>query len=379
MFRRSGIYLGWVGFGNLGDEAMWQVCRQRFPQIHWSTMGDLTTPVAERAVGRAIKDPGWLVRVAREELRDAARLRLMLRKYEHHVSALFTGEVGVLGGGTFINRNQNILDAYTELRRKLKRPIPVFGTGVASSAYWSRTKGWSDRRKQWAELLGELPVIGVRGPLSKAELDGCGLRNIVISGDPALLLHEPLNPQKSSRDRLTIAFNFGEPAGGMNGSEDRVASVLATAAREIARKHRVKFIPIWPADVAACERLALRAGLPASSVTAPCVTHVQFRNEVQDSDFLVAFKLHAGILAAACNVPFLLFEYQPKCRDFMASAGWEQLCIHPGEASPEFILHQIECVETRGSQWREEICKTVSTLVQVFEDYCRKIAPLLLN
>ena len=100
---------------------------------------------------------------------------------------------------------------------------------------------------------------------------------------------------------------------------------------------------------------------------------------MQDSDFLVAFKLHAGILAAACNVPFVLFEYQPKCRDFMASAGWEQLCVHPGQASPEFLLHQVECVESRGYQWREEICETVSTLARGFEDYCRKIEPLLLN
>jgi len=34
---------------------------------------------------------------------------------------------------------------------------------------------------------------------------------VIISGDPALLLHEPLNRQKVSGDRLTIAFNFGEP------------------------------------------------------------------------------------------------------------------------------------------------------------------------
>jgi polysaccharide pyruvyl transferase WcaK-like protein len=100
---------------------------------------------------------------------------------------------------------------------------------------------------------------------------------------------------------------------------------------------------------------------------------------MQDTDFLVAFKLHAGILAAAYNVPFVLFEYQPKCRDFMASAGWEHLCIRPVEADPEFLLHQVERAESRGREWREEICSTINTLALGFENYCGTIAPLLLD
>lgn len=379
MFRRSGVYLGWVGFGNLGDEAMWHVCQNRFPSIRWSTMGDLTLPIGEDATKRALRDPGWLVRVAREELHNAARLRLLFSRCEHRIASALAGEVGVLGGGTFINRNQDILDAYTLLRKRVKRPVPVLGTGVANSAYWSGTKGWRDLRNQWTDLLCELPIIGVRGPQSKAELDGYGLRNVVVSGDPALLLHEPLAPLSHSRSGLTIAFNFGEPAGGMIGSQEIVASHLATVAREVARRHRVKFIPVSPQDVAACTRLALRAGLSASSVTAPRLTHNQFRQEMQDTDFLFAFKLHAGILAAVCNVPFILIEYQPKCRDFMASAGWDQLCIPPGEVSPELLLHQLEQVESRGLQWREEICETISRLAQRFEDYCADLEPLLLK
>ena len=43
--------------------------------------------------------------------------------------------------------------------------------------------------------------------------------------------------------------------------------------------------------------------------------------EMQRPDFFIAFRLHAGILAAAYNVPFILFDSQPKCRDYMASAA----------------------------------------------------------
>jgi hypothetical protein len=377
--RRAGIYLGWVGFENLGDEAMWEACQERFPGISWSTMGDLTTPIGQGALGRMYKDSAWLARIAREELHDGARLRLFFRKCKHRFYAALVPEVGLLGGGTFINRNQEILDAYKLLRKNLKRPVPVFGTGVANSAFWKETKGWSDLRNQWVDLLGELPIIGVRGPQSKAVHEDYGLHNVVVSGDPALLLHESLALPSRPEGRMTIAFNFGEPAGGMIGSEDRVAEHLATVAREVARKHRVKFIPVWGRDHRACKHLAERAGLPGSSVTAPCLTHCQFRQEMQDTDFLFAFKLHAGILAAAYNTPFVLLEYQPKCRDFMASAGWERYCITPGEMNPELLLHHVEQAESHGRERREEICETVIALARRFEHYCATIAPLLLQ
>jgi polysaccharide pyruvyl transferase WcaK-like protein len=238
--------------------------------------------------------------------------------------------------------------------------------------------GWGTGREDRREE--NLQTIRKHEKADKQELAGpedYGLRNVIISCDPALLLHESLDRQKISGDRLTIAFNFGEPAGGMIGSEARVAEHLATVAREVARKHRVKVIPIWPQDVAACARLALRAGLSDSSVTPPCITHQQFRREMQDTDLLIAFKLHAGILAAAYNVPFVLFEYQPKCRDFMASVGWEQFCIRPSEDCREFLLDQVARVESFGIGWREEIHRTVSTLAEGFEKYCRKIEPLM--
>ena len=42
---------------------------------------------------------------------------------------------------------------------------------------------------------------------------------------------------------------------------------------------------------------------------------------------MVNLKLHAGFLAAAANVPLVSLEYQPKCRDFAASIGWEEFVI----------------------------------------------------
>lgn len=378
-FRRSGVYLGWVGYQNLGDEAMWHVCQKRFSAIQWSTMSDVTAPIGVGAVGHAIRDAAWLRQVVREELHDAARLRLLSRKWMHRVASALAGEVGILGGGTLINRNQAVLDAYVQLRKRLNRPVPVFGTGVANREYWSQTDGWVDHRKAWAELLGELPIIGVRGPHSKSALEDAGLKNVVISGDPAVMLHEPLGTRQPSAGSLTIAVNFGEPAGGMIGSAEKLEVQLAEVLRAVRAKYRIKFLPVWPNDVAACTRLALRAGLSELDVTPPCGTHEKFREEVRDVDFLIAFKLHAGILAAAYNVPFVLFEYQPKCRDFLASVDWERFCVKPDKFHSDFLLEQIDYVDRHGPELRREICGQMCRLARNFEEYCVRIAPLLMD
>jgi hypothetical protein len=62
----------------------------------------------------------------------------------------------------------------------------------------------TERREQNLALR-ELPVVGVRGPFSKAELEDYGLRNVIVSGDPALLLHEPLDCQSVRSVRATWA------------------------------------------------------------------------------------------------------------------------------------------------------------------------------
>ena len=38
---RAGIYLGWVGNENLGDEAIFNYCRERFSSLRWSSFEQL--------------------------------------------------------------------------------------------------------------------------------------------------------------------------------------------------------------------------------------------------------------------------------------------------------------------------------------------------
>jgi hypothetical protein len=190
---RAGIYIGWVGYLNLGDEAIYDLCRDLYPDIHWTLFDTLAYQARPRQfLGRGTRDFNHLRAQFSEEFATQRRLRSYARKAMHRMARLIGTEVGMCGGGTFINRNDGAIRTYTRLRTRIGSPVPTFGTGVANSSFWSeKERGWIDYRKEWVAALEDLPVVGVRGPVSKGELDEAGARNVEICGDPAVLFHAP--------------------------------------------------------------------------------------------------------------------------------------------------------------------------------------------
>ena len=107
----------------------------------------------------------------------------------------------------------------------------------------------------------------------------------------------------------------------MGRPEDTEESLVVLAQWLRKSGHEIEIIPVWQKDLEACTRVARRAELAASVVAPVCYTSDSFLDRVEKLDLIVCLKLHAGVLAAAANVPFVSLEYQPKCRDFAASIG----------------------------------------------------------
>jgi hypothetical protein len=381
---RSGIYIGWTGFGNLGDEAMLEICRTRFPQIHWSGFyRHLYQPNPPQFFRRASRDYKHLLRVLAEEFLHQHHLRSLGAQSIHKFLARLGGEVGMFGGGTLLNHFDFNYDAYTRVRKRTRNPVPVFGSGVADPAFWLGKPGWKDRRKDWVAVLNELPVVGVRGPHSKALLDEAGARNVVVSGDPAVAFHarssEKLRAARTDGP-LRIAVNTGECSGNLWGDMENIQESLAKTVMWLRdNKHEIEIIPIWPEDFPACEDLAKRAGLEQSHVSPVYSSPSRFLKKVWTFDLMLSLKLHSAILAAAADVPFLLLEYQPKCSDFAASVGWEQFCLRTSELNATCIMDRVSLLIERLPDWRSKLQARMSTLSNSFEEYCQKIESLLLG
>lgn len=384
MFIRAGIYLGYVGHANLGDEAMWSACRKRFAKIHWAHYDQLAYPMdAQKFLAKGRRDGRYLIRWVGDELRSQRHFRALATKLTHRLAAKLGNEVAILGGGTLINSNEGELQSYRRMWERTGRAVPVFGAGVKSPEFWSARPGWEDRRKEWVSVLNQLPVVGVRGPISKRLLEQAGGRNIVISGDPAVWYHTPLkrgSRRSRTHRRRRIGINCGSPAGGMWGDERSVENALGSVARELYRAGtEVEMLPVCPQDVPSCWRIAALAGLAADCVHPVFASVTEYLEATEHLDLLVALKLHAAVLAAAGNLPFVMLEYQPKCLDFTASIGWERFTIRTDAVAGEPLMNMLSEMMDGLPGLEQELCAGMCTLSKGFADYCRTVEALLMS
>ena len=376
---RAGIYIGWVGFLNLGDEAMYELCRRRFDNTHWSRLEEIAySPHPGQFSLQRTGDLRQLFEVFSDECRTHRRMFGIYTKIMHKVAFYSGREIGILGGGTLINRNAGALENYVSVRKRTGTLVPTFGSGVINPKFWlTREDGWSDRRREWVSVLAELPVVGVRGPISKALLDEAGARNVLISGDPAVAFHRPYAGKSAvehSGQPLLIGINTGDCSGKMWGNPEDVEESLVALVRWLRQSnHQVAIFPVWQKDTKACENLARRARLDRCVVSPVCYTAGEFLSRVEKLDLMVCLKLHAGVLAAAANVPFVSLEYQPKCRDFAASIGWEQFVVRTDKISPNGLIDLVAVLIEQLEPRRTALCRQMCLIMEGFEGYCDEI------
>jgi polysaccharide pyruvyl transferase WcaK-like protein len=351
---RRGFYQGWVGWRNLGDEVMFEACRRCLPSIRWTAI-----PFDD------IPPPRSLL----------ARVR---SRYEREVVGRRAGSVAMLGGGTIVNRIPAWLEQYRRLCRTVRRPVPLFAPGVADPAFWSTTTGWTDTRAAWRSELAKLPVVGVRGPMSKRLLDEAGCRNVVVAGDPALTFQRA-SPPAAPAGRRRVAVNAGRAHGEVWGSEDRMLASLADATRRLlAAGYEVRVFPAWDRDESVCRELARAAGLSNDAVDPLRLEADTVLRYLDGFDVVVSIKLHAAVLAAAAGVPFVAVEYQPKVRDFTASLGWERYTLRSDRFEAADVEGAVREIHDDLAALRHRLAGRVRELAEGFHAHAQRLEALLL-
>ncbi|WP_138754376.1 polysaccharide pyruvyl transferase family protein [Paenibacillus sinopodophylli] len=303
------LYVGWIGFNNVGDELMWllfrDLCRAYLPDKKYDVIPsipgvDIRNPDPYDTVvlgGGSLLIPGYI---------DVA-----------YQAALKKKKVIIWGSG-HDRQDYPVLDNYGKVKANL--------------AYTAENAGTNEKLAELARLS---EFFGVRGPLSYQFLEDSGVsaKHAIISGDPAFLLPAPSPVSRSKRSR-TIGVNWGTAYNRIfGGSEEKVEQHVIEALRELIKQgYRVNIFSVWGPDREACKRLYAKLG-DSQNVELDLVLHhhEDLLEKLKSYAFTINFKLHASYISAAAGVPFVSLGYRFKCIDFGLSIGLSNYVLSTGD------------------------------------------------
>jgi polysaccharide pyruvyl transferase WcaK-like protein len=279
-------YIGWVGYNNLGDEALYAAIR------------DLVKPLSLATFSAA---------------RESALGRINLSGPRHFQGVLLGG--GTIIGPAYILPVQRTLD--------LGLPMATFGTGVGSTGFGDAER---PQLSEWKSILDRFEMVSVRGPRSYAALNNLGVKNVEVIGDPALSLGPAAIP--NPKPRPTLAINLaGAP-------DDQYGIGPCACYREIAtiaKRHVVEGGDLLPIALGGRDDVFLRALLNDAGLEKWPVRRLtsakEFFDCVSGAQWLIGVRLHSAVLATVVGTVPILVAYRDKCWDFMESIGLQPLTV----------------------------------------------------
>lgn len=286
---------GYYGFGNLGDEALLRVIvsqlKGRYPYGEIDVLSAKPEETAHEL--RVDATPRW----------DAKAVR----------RAIDRADVVISGGGGLLQNATSLrsLVYYAGILRaaaKADRKAMIFAQSIGPLDFWGRAlvkeccKGLSAatvRDSRSAQLLATLIPAGVK---------------LEHTADPVFLYDAPEEDVDLSAEGLgpqadPLVIVSVRKATGM---KDRL-DVVARAVDRLANRHgaRVAFLPIGGAPDAEVSTLVIRKCKTAPVLLPECSLE-RAANIIRRARAVIGMRLHALILAARYDVPFLAIPYDPK-------------------------------------------------------------------
>ncbi|ACT01818.1 polysaccharide pyruvyl transferase family protein [Paenibacillus sp. JDR-2] len=296
---RKVLYLGWIGFNNLGDEWMWEM---------FKTLADTHLKEGEYQVIPSLPTVEW-------------------KKVSQY-------DTIVLGGGSLI------VPGYVELVHEaleLGKTIVIWGSGHDRLHKWVPTIDGRPKpeaavesmtyRQKLKEILEHSVYCGVRGPWTRDYIEALGAlpKHMEISGDSALLMNS-LNPTATDQpsgglqgDNRTIGINWGTSYNRIyGGSEEKAEDQLAETGRSLlAHGYKLHLYSVWGPDEKALASLYRKLGQDRVTFDPKVYSAAEYVQLLSGFKATINLKLHANLLSAAANVPFVCIGYRFKSFDLM--------------------------------------------------------------
>ncbi len=359
------LYLGYIGFNNIGDE----VCYQAFLQ---------------HLKKRNIDCNVILFDLYTKEPVDQICQRTPL-------------DGVVMGGGSLWQGSAFIIPAQQAI--SLGLPVWVFGTGIDyfTEEYVEKlkdetlpvpvadtfdNKDINEYAIQW--ILGNCPFIGVRGPLTYRFFTRLyNDEDIQIIGDPGLIYTPVEDTSMLDAARIEpgskfIAVNWGGSFNSVFGHDEQGTLFrFAEGIQHLINKgYHILIYPMWRNDVENCSELFGAVGGQQCSLISTLGSIDSYCTMLNQAEFSINFKLHGNVLSALVGTPFITLAYRSKSYDFAMSVEAEELCISTGSNN---IANLIPQMEKRIIENRDYYKKKLSEYRSLYQKYYDKFFDRLVS
>lgn len=258
------LYVGEVGYGNLGDDACAALVR--------------------REMGNG----------------------LLIRNFSNFGQEQ-PPDVLLVGGGTLLSMTDEHWMRILATGSGHAKKTAILGTGVDPGIPWNN-RGVETVQHMFRHIAPE--YRGVRGPISQAMLRVIGIDTKIV-GDP-MFLYKP--PKFRRRNRVAIVPGHqGRSVGGPHFHERMCLVINAIDAPII-------YVPVWIRDVG-LERAYInetqrgRAYYPGASLD-------DTARLLGECKAVITNRMHAGLLAMICGVPAFFIAHHIKVTDLCRALNW---------------------------------------------------------
>ena len=287
-FQKIVNYIGWVGYGNVGDEAIYFAIQNAFSKY-------------------------TLVPISR----------------------YYMSGITIFGGGTLLPVWSTFIMPNTYNYG--------YGLGVADPEFFEYQYGPKARRFYEYAIMKTLNVnfrmIGVRGYLSKRILSEWGLESENI-GDPCLLFKPNVNVKRNEKlVAVNVGSSINEPIWGND--VNLVLNAIEKFCGEIKREgYEVRLVVFSESDLPHNYKLASKLNLPILKA---------YKNEIQSTvnffsscKAIIGERLHSIVLSATTYTPFISLEYNTKCLEFAENMEFQDYQIRTSEIDYTILLELFE-------------------------------------
>lgn len=308
-------YIGALGDGNLGDEAMFTAAQRLYPAFELVTL--LSTWREAELAGKGLSGPDFFQGI-------------------------------ILGGGTLISPYW--LPAIAHAQEQGCRSWTL-GSGIGSSGFGDEAAVSLDG---WAESLKQMSGVGLRGPRSLDTARTLGIGNAEQIGDlaAALALDAPQQPHARRKIVVNIAAS---PDDTRIPAEIPALNAVANYLRLADQfGDEIVGVAMHRTDGGPTRRVLDAAGLEHISVQLP-TDFAAFAKWVDGAHFTLSVRLHSAILAANLGIPSVSLGYRDKNLDFMQSIGQQRWHMPLETASLDQVTDVIKAMEVEAIGLRTDI------------------------